>query len=346
MELARTTLPSGEVVRFEEVQGADKSWCLTRGNVGQETSSCFGLGPARPTVTGPQFTGPPAGPGFFTILLPAGFASNVTVRDAEGALVPSARSSDGTVLLILDPAGRTNGPPTSRPARSFDLVAGDGAVAGRVTTPGYSATPGAPATDARIETAACLRAQGLAVPDLTTGPASVVPYPPQAAQAAWQACRDAYARASGVPASAMAQALVVPDCMAAQGWLIVVMSGPPTDIAAYNTAMQKCGVSSGSGPSYRAEVVACLRAQGLEVVEPSPGSASGVASPRYPPDAAQRAWQACRDTYARDAGIPTSALAQALLVPDCMAAQGWLIVVMSGPPTDASAFNTAMQKCR
>src|SRR4030095_11292919 len=100
------------------------------------SSSCFGLGPTRPTVTAPQFFGPPAGPGFFTFLLPAGFASGVTVRDADGAFVPSARSSDGTVLLVLDPDGGTNGPPTARPARSFDLLAGDGTVVARVSTTG------------------------------------------------------------------------------------------------------------------------------------------------------------------------------------------------------------------
>jgi len=60
-ELARATLPSGEVVRFEETSDSNVSWCLIRGSGAQEASSCFGLGPTRPTVAGPQFTGPPAG---------------------------------------------------------------------------------------------------------------------------------------------------------------------------------------------------------------------------------------------------------------------------------------------
>ena len=55
--------------------------------------------------------------------------------------------------------------------------------------------------------------------------------------------------ASGIPVSAVAQALTVPDCMAAQGWLIVVMSGSPADMTGCNTAVQKCGPLSSGGPT-------------------------------------------------------------------------------------------------
>ena len=34
--------------------------------------------------------------------------------------------------------------------------------------------------------------------------------------------------------------MTYPDCMASQGWLITVMSGPPADTAAYNIAQQRC----------------------------------------------------------------------------------------------------------
>jgi hypothetical protein len=330
-ELARATLPTGEVVRFEEIPGNETSWCVSRGPSGQESSSCFGLGPMRPTVNSPQFTGPPAGPGFFTFVLPANFVSGVTVRDADGASVPSARSSDGTVLLVLDPAGLTNGPPAARPTRSFDLVAGDGTVVARVTTPGYAGTSGGPATDPRIGTVACLRAQGLAVPDLVSGPSttgSTMRYPSELAVRGWQNCRDTYATA--VPSSiALADQMARLDCMAAEGWLLAISSGPVADSAAFNAAMSACATQL---PSRKA-LIACLQSRGLQVSEPP-------AQP-FPAAITAAAWQQCRNAWTTASGAP----AQIATRYDCMAGQGWIMALITGPPVDEASYGAASRNC-
>jgi hypothetical protein len=145
-----------------------------------------------------------------------------------------------------------------------------------------------------------------------------------------------------LPTNQLAQILAVPDCMAAEGWLIVAMSGPPSDMTAYNTAMQKCQPLSGS--PWRAQVVACLRAEGLDVPEvpiAPTGPTSVTASRQYAPEAARAAWQACRDAFIKASGIPP----QPLAIYDCMAGHGWIVAVMSGPPSDMTAYNSAQQSC-
>jgi hypothetical protein len=331
-ELARASLASGEVVRFEEMPGTNVSWCLVRDVGRQESTSCFGLGPMRPTVTAPQLFGPPSGPGFFTFVLPAGFASGVTVRDSDGAVVPSARSSDGTVLLVLDPDGRTNGPPTARPGRAFDLVASDGAVVARVTTPGFTGISGGPTTDPRIATVACLRAQGLTVPEPIAGPptaGSTTRYSPELAARGWQSCRDTYARALP-PTISLADQMARLDCMAAQGWLIAVSSGPPADSDAYNAAMAGCTTQL---PSRKA-LIACLQSRGLQVSEPP-------VQP-FPAAVTAAAWQQCRNEWTTASGAP----AQVLTRYDCMAGQGWIMALITGPPEDATTYSAASRNCQ
>jgi hypothetical protein len=331
-ELARATLPSGEVVRFEETSDSNVSWCLTRGSGAQEGSSCFGLGPTPPRVTSPQFTGPPAGPGFFTFLLPVNFASGVMVRDTQGAVVPSARSSDGTVLLVLDPDGRTNGPPAARPSRSFDLIAGDGTVVARVSTPGSAGTATGPTTDPRIGTVTCLRAQGLAVPDPVIGPSttgSTLRYPPELALRGWHSCREIYAKALP-PSIALADQMARLDCMAAEGWLLAVSSGPPSDSASFNNAMAACTTQLPS----RKTLIACLQSRGLQVSEPP-------AQP-FPAAVANVAWQNCRDEWSKASGAPLQVLTRY----DCMASQGWISAFITGPPADEAAFGAASRNCQ
>jgi hypothetical protein len=331
-ELARATLSSGEVVRFEEVPGTNVSWCLVRDVGRQESSSCFGLGPTRPTVSAPQFFGPPAGPGFFTFVLPGGIATGVTVRDTDGALVPSARSSDGTVLLVLDPAGRISGPPAAHPARIFDLVARDGSVVARVATPGYPGTTGGPTGDPRTATLTCFRAQGVALPDSNTGqPAAgtTMRYAPEVALRVWQSCRETYMKTvpSSIPSADQMARL---DCMAAQGWLFAVSSGPPSDPEAFNAAMTAC---SSQLPSHKA-LVACLQSRGLQVSEPP-------AQP-FPSDAANLAWQNCRSEWTQGSGAPPQVLSRY----DCMARHGWILALITGQPADETGYNAASRNCQ
>jgi len=200
------------------------------------------------------------------------------------------------------------------------------------------------------EFAQCLRGQGLDFAGPPTGPSSVTltkQYPPEAAAAAWHACRDTYVRTSGMPTEQSVRILAVPDCMAAQGWIIVAMSGPPADVAAYNAAMQKCSPSTPvGGPPVQVQLAACLRANGLDVPAPLTGPSSVTPTKQYPPEAAAAAWHACRDIFVRTSGMPTEQSVRILEVPDCMAAQGWIIVAMSGPPADVAAYNAAMQKCQ
>ena len=246
--------------------------------------------------------------------------------------MPSARSSDGTVLLVLDPDGRTNGPPTARPARAFNLVAGDGTVVARVSTPGSSGTAGGPTTDPRIGTVACLRAQGLTVPDPVTGPPTtgVTPrYPSELALRGWQSCRHTYANAVP-PSVALADQMARLDCMAAEGWLLAVSSGAPSDSAAFNAAMSVCTTQL---PSRKALIV-CLQSRGLQVSEPP-------AQP-FPASVANVAWQNCRDEWSKASGAPSQVLTRY----DCMASHGWISALITGPPGDEASYNAASRNCQ
>src|SRR5437773_10564643 len=119
-----------------------------------------------------------------------------------------------------------------------------------------------------------------------------------------------------MPTNQTAQILAVPDCMAAQGWLIVVMSGPPADTFAFNAAMQKCQpVGPVGGPPGQAELVASLRAHGLAVPDLPTGPTSVTPSRQYPPEAAHAARQPGRDTYVPPSSMPTHPAAQHLAAP-------------------------------
>lgn len=88
----------------------------------------------------------------------------------------------------------------------------------------------------------------------------------------------------------------------------------------------------------QSQVAACLQANGLDA--PDASNTSTVVAKQYPVQAAQRAWQACRDEYVQASGIPASPLS----VYDCMAGHGWIMAVITGPPADGGAYGAALQK--
>ena len=160
-------------------------------------------------------------------------------------------------------------------------------------------------------------------------------YSPDAARVAWEGCRDLYVETHNIPASAIAQALAYPDCMAAQGWLVATSTGPPPSSPAYDSAHQKCDP--------RFQFINCLRLNGLDVPDPPTTSPSMTPVRLYPIEAARAAWQSCRDTYARLTSIPEDRVALVLALADCMAGHGWIIVV--GPPADKVQHDAALQRC-
>jgi hypothetical protein len=176
-----------------------------------------------------------------------------------------------------------------------------------------------------------LRAQGLAVPDPVTGPpttGSTPRYPSELALRGWQSCRDTYAKAVP-PSIALADQMSRLDCMAAEGWLIAVSSGAPSDSAAFNAAMAACATQL---PSRKA-LIACLQSRGLQVSEPP--------TQPFPAAAANVAWQNCRDEWSKSAGVPPQILSRY----DCMASQGWISALITGPPADEAGYGAASRNC-
>ena len=215
--------------------------------------------------------------------------------------------------------------------------------------------------DQRQHVVLCLRAQGAAVADIPTGSsggsnrtASTIRGDPAVTSKAWAACRSTFITAVGMATEQADSFLATPDCMAGKGWLIAVMTGPPSDLQAYNADMQACQTQTPSN-RLRAEFFSCLKANGIDAVDPStvargatgPSGASGAAAvtPRYAPELAAEAWAACRSSYISAVGMPAGRADEYLATPDCMAAKGWLIVAMSGPPADMQAYSAAMAEC-
>jgi hypothetical protein len=96
--------------------------------------------------------------------------------------------------------------------------------------------PGSPQSDPKTVLTACLRSKGLNVPD---PPAPFPHYPPEAALAAWQGCRDPFAARTNMPADILARL----DCLAGQGW--IANFSPPADVAGYDAASQRCQPTPG-----------------------------------------------------------------------------------------------------
>jgi hypothetical protein len=195
------------------------------GPTAQAFTACFGND--APPVSVPQAmpsTGPGAFSVYYLIYLPSGFASPLTVRDTTGRTFPSVRTSDGGALVIIDPEAGPN--PVER---TFELLGADGRTVATVEAKRLSPTQAAVRT--------CLLGQGLVIPE-TVAPSASARFAPDKAAAAWKVCREVYA--ATIPASEVDRALVVPDCMAADGWLTVVMRPSSADSAAWNAALQKC----------------------------------------------------------------------------------------------------------
>lgn len=195
------------------------------GATAQAFNACFGTD--APPVSAPQAlpsTGPGAFSVYYLIFLPRDSASPVTVRDTTGKTFPWARTADGGTLVIIDPDAGPN--PVER---TFELLGADGRTVTSVEAKRLSPTQAAVRT--------CLQAQGLVIPE-TTAPTASARFAPAKAAAAWKACRDVYA--ATIPAGEVERALVVPDCMAAEGWLVVVTRPSSGDGAAWNAALQKC----------------------------------------------------------------------------------------------------------
>ena len=349
-ELLRVTSTSGEVTTVVETTG-QIALCVSRST---GASGCWGIPSASMPMTSPQSFGAPMGSGVYAFGLPSDYPRDLLVRDATGAVVPSVLSSNGRLPLVIDP-----NPPSSTsagPSRSFDLVRADGSLLSRVTpstslstgsTGSSSGAPGSSSGDPRVPLVACLRAQGLTVPDPTGSSGagtSAQAYPPDAATRAWQSCRSIYEMS--VTGGLRGDTMAFVDCMATQGWLQAVMSGPPTDRAAHNAASARCRAQS---PSVRA-VVACLRGQSLDILDPASVPGATPAPQRFDPPAASSAWKVCREVYRTASGIPDTIAARLLAVPDCMAEQGWIIVTTTGEPYagttyDKAAYDAARATC-
>lgn len=275
-----------------------------------------------------------------------GYTYSELLADPDGRRVMEAMSS----ATVNDAASRVNRfgeencsqPPGDAPATTAPSAA-SGLTGSVVSTGGTGSRP----ADPRVPLVACLRAQGLAVPDLPAAGAVGTPapqYPPDAATRAWQSCRSIYA--ASISGGAQSDTMAFVDCMATQGWLQAVMSAAPADLAAHNAASARCRAQS---PSVQA-VVACLRTNGVDIVDPATVPGATPAPQRFEPSVASAAWKVCREVYRTASGMPAAVAASALRVPDCMAAQGWIVVIMTGEPGadqiyDKAAYDAARATC-
>ena len=240
-ELLKVALPSGDFVQIVETPD-HQSACVQYRN----SSACLGFA-SFPDVRTARLLpsgAPDAGSLYYPFIVPNDFPSVFTVRDTAGLILPHGRSSNGRLLVIVDPKAPTpqipptnTGRPSVTAVRTFDVVAPTGQVIMTISTATQPSEPSPP----HIALAACLRARGLDVadPPSATNP-TLVParmYPPDAGYAAWTACRDAFQ--SSVPASTASQLAFV-DCMARQGWLMAIAAGPPADSAAHAEAARRC----------------------------------------------------------------------------------------------------------
>jgi hypothetical protein len=119
------------------------------------------------------------------------------------------------------------------------------------------------------------------------------------------------------------------------------MSGPPADLAVYNAASEKCQWQSPSTKAF----VTCLRSQGLDIADPASGPITAPTMQPFAPETARAAWQGCRDAFVKATGMPGDRVDEILAFPDCMAGQGWIVVVMTGPPTNQTGYAAASQNC-
>lgn len=240
-ELLKVTLSSGEPVQIIETPDHQSVCVLARG------SFCFsfaGAPESRSAYLIPS-RAPGAGSLYYVFLVPNDFPGTFTIRDATGATLPHARSSDGRALFIVDPNATppqippvNTAPQGGSPVRTFDVLGATGQVLVTIST---ATSPPSGASPAQVALAACMRTHGLDIPELPSGTStSLAParvYPPDAAVAAWMACRDPFLAADR---TITAPQLAFIDCMARQGRLITLPAGPPADTAAHSEAAGRC----------------------------------------------------------------------------------------------------------
>lgn len=217
----------------------------------------FNLDPDRPPSSDaphPSNTGGSHGFGLvWSLLLPDGYPRPVTVRNERGDDLPSWISLDGRQLLVLETAVDTEAAPPAWVPRTFVVLDASGGEVDRLT---FDGPPIADQPASPLQVLACLRAQGLHLPESPVlGPSGIEfpdpvdgtrpdhqPYAPGVAQAAWAACRD-LARASmigtGVTPTAADRGMDFLDCMAAHGW-IQMFRGSDFDAAQHDVDARAC----------------------------------------------------------------------------------------------------------
>lgn len=166
-------------------------------------------------------------------------------------------------------------------------------------------------------------------------------YEPAAAQAVWAACRDLARRVSYVAWQGDV-AWQYADCMAARGWLVedyTSATGVPYD--AYVADLSACHV-----PSTQERFITCLRDNGVtEAVVPTAATVLPALGVRAVGEA-QAVWRACRDSWlAWQISPGTVEVTLFARFPDCMADQGWLVLVPYGSITDQAAYEQAANVC-
>jgi hypothetical protein len=190
---------------------------------------------------------------------------------------------------------------------------------------------------------ACVRDAGVDFQVARAGepPPEREPGDPAVLQAAWALCADlvfSYLAGNGQGGPEFLQnQRAEMDCLAAAGFF-PMLSEPVTDPSAYNAATEKCR-AEGQG---RAALVECLRANGLDVV--ATGEQSGGP---YPPEIAEPAWQACRDTFVVW-GVPDPVIVPDIIGPmDCLATKGFIGPLLTPQDTLLSTdVLLAQNECR
>ncbi len=184
--------------------------------------------------------------GYYLFAVPSSWLIDaIEVRTERNLMVPAFPTREGTRVLILDP----DVDPASAGGRTFTVSRRDGSTLGQLIVPGPPASSGETRDPAGL--LACLRAQGLNLPDpASMGPSDMAPkpattqagatppdqqpYPDGVAATAWNACR------SLVLASVTdARDLAFLDCMAELGW-IQMFRGPMSDPAEHDTDASHC----------------------------------------------------------------------------------------------------------
>ena len=253
---------------------------------------------------------------------------------AISALLGFAAGMGGTVLLTRggDEVVTTQAPPATALRR-----------AGRRR----SAATGPHGVD-RVPPGAGPRATRAPGPSSTT---TTNRYPPEVATAAWQACRDTYTKTSGIPVDQTARDLGATRLHGRAGMDHRGHGRPtrrhlrlqrddaevPTD-GTPGARFRRWPAGSGRTP--------CVLA-GEWPRRARPGHRSAPRSRRrIRRQRSPRLGKRAATLGSGSAAFPRTRPRACLVFPDCMAALGWIIVAMSGPPADLNAYNAAAQRCR